>query len=46
MHLLSMRAGLPMSFEKIGRNSFLDAMIASFSGNLDLLAAELARLRV
>ncbi len=46
MHLLSIRAGLPMPFENIDRVSFVGAMIASFSGNLDPLIAELARLRV
>ncbi len=46
MHLLSLRVGLPMSFENIDRDSFLVAMIASFAGNFGPLTAELSRLRV
>jgi cell filamentation protein len=44
LHLVSIRADHPMRLDKIQRESFLPAMIASFSGTLDPLIIELAKL--
>ena len=44
MHLLGEQAGFPFDFSRVQRQSFLRAMIESFSGNLVLLNKELTRL--
>lgn len=44
MHLVGLRAGYPFEFERVHRDTFLPAMIASFHGDLDPLKRELAEL--
>lgn len=44
MHLVALRAEHPLDFNKIDRDTFLPAMIASYAGNLAQLEAELTRL--
>ncbi len=44
MYLVGQRAGFPLNFEGVQRETFLPAMIASFGGNLELLRTELAAL--
>jgi len=46
MHLVAIRAGHPLAFERVRQTTFLPAMIASFDGNLTPLERELAGLRV
>lgn len=44
VHLLGQAAGHPFDFTRVRRNTFLPAMIASFSGQVAPLKAELAAL--
>lgn len=44
MHLLGLRAGHALHLERIQRDTFLPAMIASFSGEIRPLKAELQKL--
>lgn len=45
MYLLSVRAGHPLDFARVDPPAFLQAMVASFSGNIEPLATALAGLR-
>lgn len=45
MHLVALRAGHPLDFRRIRRESFLPAMIESYHRRLDSLIAELEALR-
>lgn len=44
VHLLGLRAGHPFDLQRIVRQTFLPAMIASFSGTIEPLVAELQKL--
>jgi cell filamentation protein len=44
MHLVAIRAGHTLRFERIKRDTFLPAMVASFAGDLQPLEAQLADL--
>lgn len=44
MHLLAERAGHPVRLDRVRPTEFLNAMIASFAGDLTLLQKEIARL--
>lgn len=44
MHLLASRAGHPLELERVKRDAFLPAMIASFNGKLGPLREELSKL--
>lgn len=45
LHLLAERAGHPLDMSRLDAAPFLDAMIESFTGNLEPLIAELTKLR-
>jgi len=45
LHLLSLRVAHPLELERVSRETFLPAMIESFSGNIAPLVAELNALR-
>jgi cell filamentation protein len=45
MHIVSIQAGHPLSFALVKANPFLNAMVASFAGDLVPLVRELTRLR-
>lgn len=44
LHLIALRAGHPLRLERVQRNTFLPAMIASFDRKLDPLIVELTAL--
>jgi cell filamentation protein len=44
LHLLGLRSGYPFELQQIDRETFLPAMIASFSGNIEPLVSELQKL--
>lgn len=45
VHLVAERAGHPLALERVRRDSFMPAMIASFHGELEPLQVELAAMR-